>query len=247
MRSIMLVGGTGGLRWSDGAAGALAGASPANERAAQVVRSGSNADLGARERARRDARAREVARCELRRVEASDRASGDRHACERACKTVNAVVQQPAGFRKAIAASVALVVYRRRWHMRRSTTTRSTSSTRTRSALIRDTVREFVTTRVMPTIGKHWSAGTFPQRARAGVRRAGPARAILTGYGCAGLSDDRLRARSAGARARRLGHSLVREVQGSLVMYPIHAFGSEEQKQRYLPEMAAGERSAASA
>jgi glutaryl-CoA dehydrogenase len=106
--------------------------------------------------------------------------------------------------------------------------------------LVRDTVRELVTTRVMPTIGKHWSAGTFPHELIAVFGELGLLGSTLTGYGCAGITPT-----AYGLICQELerGDSGIRSfcsVQSSLVMYPIWAFGSEEQKQRYLPDMAAG-------
>jgi glutaryl-CoA dehydrogenase len=106
--------------------------------------------------------------------------------------------------------------------------------------MIRDTVRELVSTRVMPTIGKHWSAGTFPHELVAVFGELGLLGPSLTGYGCAGISPT-----AYGLICQELerGDSGIRSfcsVQGSLVMYPIWAYGSEEQKQKYLPEMAAG-------
>jgi len=106
--------------------------------------------------------------------------------------------------------------------------------------MIRDTVRDFVSARVMPGIGKHFTAGTFPRELIAVFGELGLLGPSLTGYGCPGTS-----ATAYGLICQELerGDSGIRSfcsVQGSLVMYPIHAFGSEEQKQRYLPEMAAG-------
>jgi glutaryl-CoA dehydrogenase len=106
--------------------------------------------------------------------------------------------------------------------------------------IIRDTVRELVTTKIMPSIGKHWSAGTFPKEHVAAFGELGLLGPSLTGYGCAGVSPT-----AYGLICQELerGDSGIRSfvsVQGSLVMYPIWAFGSEEQKQRYLPELAAG-------
>ena len=106
--------------------------------------------------------------------------------------------------------------------------------------LIRDTVRELVSTRVMPSIGNHWSAGTFPEELIPVFGEMGLLGSTLTGYGCAGTTPT-----AYGLICQELerGDSGVRSfcsVQSSLVMYPIWAFGSEEQKQRWLPEMAAG-------
>jgi glutaryl-CoA dehydrogenase len=106
--------------------------------------------------------------------------------------------------------------------------------------LIRDTVRELVQSRVMPAIGKHWSAGTFPHELVPVFGELGLLGPSLVGYGCAGIS-----ATAYGLICQELerGDSGIRSfcsVQSSLVMYPIWAFGSEEQKQRWLPELAAG-------
>ncbi|MDQ3366851.1 MAG: acyl-CoA dehydrogenase family protein [Myxococcota bacterium] len=106
--------------------------------------------------------------------------------------------------------------------------------------LVRDTVRELVTTRVMPSIGKHWSAGTFPHELVPVFGELGLLGPSLTGYGCAGITPT-----AYGLICQELerGDSGIRSfcsVQSSLVMYPIWAYGSEAQKQRYLPELAAG-------
>jgi glutaryl-CoA dehydrogenase len=106
--------------------------------------------------------------------------------------------------------------------------------------MVRDTVRELVTTRIMPSIGKHWSAGTFPHELVPVFGELGLLGPTLTGYGCAGITPS-----AYGLICQELerGDSGIRSfcsVQSSLVMYPIWAFGSEEQKHKYLPEMAAG-------
>ena len=107
--------------------------------------------------------------------------------------------------------------------------------------MVRDTVRQFVQKRVLPIIGEHFEAGTFPRELIPEVAELGLLGMHLQGYGCAGLS-----AVSYGLACQELeaGDSGLRSfvsVQGSLAMYPIHAFGSEEQKQRWLPGMAKGE------
>ena len=106
--------------------------------------------------------------------------------------------------------------------------------------MVRDTVRELVSSRVMPGIGKHFSAGTFPRELIPVFAELGLFGSTLTGYGCPGISPT-----SYGLICQELerGDSGIRSfcsVQSSLVMYPIWAFGSEEQKQKWLPEMAAG-------
>ncbi|HEV7556059.1 MAG TPA: acyl-CoA dehydrogenase family protein [Kofleriaceae bacterium] len=106
--------------------------------------------------------------------------------------------------------------------------------------MVRDTVRELVTTRLMPSIGKHWSAGTFPHELVPVFGEMGLLGPTLTGYGCAGISPT-----GYGLICQELerGDSGIRSfcsVQSSLVMFPIWSYGSEEQKQKYLPDMAAG-------
>src|SRR6266581_2752630 len=107
--------------------------------------------------------------------------------------------------------------------------------------LVRDTVRKFVRERVLPIIGEHFEAGTFPRELIPAIAEMGLLGMHLHGYGCAGLSAvcyglacQELEAGDSGLR------SFV-SVQGSLAMFPIFTFGSEEQKQRWLPRMAQGE------
>jgi glutaryl-CoA dehydrogenase len=107
--------------------------------------------------------------------------------------------------------------------------------------MVRDTVRKFVSERIMPIIGEHFEAGTFPRDLIPEIAGLGLLGMHLEGYGCAGLSAvcyglacQELEAGDSGLR------SFV-SVQGSLAMFPIYAFGSEEQKQYWLPRMARGE------
>ena len=107
--------------------------------------------------------------------------------------------------------------------------------------MVRDTVRKFVQDRVLPIIGEHFEAGTFPRELIPTIAELGLLGMHIEGYGCAGLS-----AVSYGLACQELeaGDSGLRSfvsVQGSLAMFPISAFGSEEQKQRWLPRMARGE------
>jgi glutaryl-CoA dehydrogenase len=107
--------------------------------------------------------------------------------------------------------------------------------------LVRDTVRSFVRERVLPIIGEHFEAGTFPKDLIPEIAELGLLGMHLEGYGCAGLS-----AVNYGLACQELeyGDSGLRSfvsVQGSLAMFPIWKFGSEEQKQRWLPKMAKGE------
>ncbi len=107
--------------------------------------------------------------------------------------------------------------------------------------MVRDTVRKFVNERVLPIIGEHFEAGTFPRELIPEIADMGLLGMHLEGYSCAGLSAvcyglacQELEAGDSGLR------SFV-SVQGSLAMFPIWAFGTEEQKQRWLPPMARGE------
>jgi glutaryl-CoA dehydrogenase len=106
---------------------------------------------------------------------------------------------------------------------------------------IRDTVRAFVDARVLPTIGEHWERGTFPNEIIPEVAALGLLGCNLQGYGCAGLSDIGYGLAMQELERGDSGLRSFASVQGSLVMYPIHSFGSEEQKQKLLPKMARGE------
>lgn len=107
--------------------------------------------------------------------------------------------------------------------------------------LVRNTTREFVDNDFMPVIREHYRQGVFPRQLIPKIGELGFLGANLSGYGCAGLNNV-----SYGLINQELerGDSGLRSfvsVQGSLVMYPIHAFGSEEQKQTWLPKLASGE------
>jgi glutaryl-CoA dehydrogenase len=106
--------------------------------------------------------------------------------------------------------------------------------------LIRDTVRSMVRERVLPIIADHFEAGTFPRELVAEVAALGLLGMHLTGYGCAGTTAIAYGAACEELEAGDSGLRSFVSVQGSLAMFPIHAYGSEEQKQRFLPEMAAG-------
>jgi glutaryl-CoA dehydrogenase len=106
--------------------------------------------------------------------------------------------------------------------------------------LIQLTVRDFVRERFLPQVAEHYAAGTFPRELIPWLAGLGLFGMHLEGHGCAGASAvaygvacEELEAGDSGLR------SFV-SVQGSLAMFPIHRFGSEEQRDRWLPEMAAG-------
>ncbi|MEO0603480.1 MAG: acyl-CoA dehydrogenase family protein [Myxococcota bacterium] len=105
---------------------------------------------------------------------------------------------------------------------------------------VRDTVRSWVDENVLPIIEGHYEAGTFPMELAAQMGEMGFLGANLDGYDCPGLNNV-----CYGLICQELerGDSALRSfasVQGSLVMFPIHAYGTEEQKQKWLPELAAG-------
>src|SRR5580693_960711 len=99
------------------------------------------------------------------------------------------------------------------------------------------TVRAFVDARVAPVIAGHWERGTFPVDLVGEIAALGLLGCNLRGYGCAGLSEV-----ACGLAMQELercdsGVRSFASVQGSLAMFPIHAFGSAAQKEKYLPEM----------
>jgi glutaryl-CoA dehydrogenase len=106
--------------------------------------------------------------------------------------------------------------------------------------LIRDTARRFVQDRLMPIIGKHASDGTFPQDLVPEIAELGFLGANLEGYGCAGLNNVAYGLIMQELERGDSGFRSFVSVQGALCMWPIYAYGSEEQKQKYLPGMAAG-------
>ncbi len=108
--------------------------------------------------------------------------------------------------------------------------------------LVRDTARRFVAEQVAPDIADHFEAGTFPEELIPEMGELGFYGPNLEGYGLPGVGE-----RAYGLLMQELeaGDSGVRSmasVQGALVMYPIHAYGSDAQKERWLADLAAGER-----
>lgn len=107
--------------------------------------------------------------------------------------------------------------------------------------LIRASIREYVDAEVLPCIAEHYENGTFPKHLVKGLAELGTLGATIQGYECAGVNYT-----SYGLMMQELerGDSGIRSfvsVQGALCMYPIYLFGTEEQKQKYLPKMARGE------
>jgi glutaryl-CoA dehydrogenase len=107
--------------------------------------------------------------------------------------------------------------------------------------LARDTVREFVSREFLPRIQEHVRRdGSFPMELVPRIAELGLFGANLSGWGCAGMSNvgyglvmQELERGDSGLRS-------FASVQGALVMYPIHAFGSDAQKDRWLPALQSG-------
>ena len=107
--------------------------------------------------------------------------------------------------------------------------------------LVRSTIGRFVDERFLPLVAEHYEAGTFPAEILPELAQLGVFGMHLHGYGAAGMSNVMY-----GLACQELerGDSGLRSfvsVQGSLCMFPINRYGSEEQKSRWLPAMAKGE------
>ncbi len=107
--------------------------------------------------------------------------------------------------------------------------------------LVQDAVARMVDDKVLPVIGRAFADHRFPRELVGELASMGLLGSSLEGYGCAGMN-----AVSSGLICQELerGDSALRSfvsVQSSLCMYPIHAYGSEAQKERFLPSMARGE------
>jgi glutaryl-CoA dehydrogenase len=107
--------------------------------------------------------------------------------------------------------------------------------------MVQESVARLVDEKVLPVIQKHFEEHSFPRELVAELASLGLLGSSLEGYGCAGMN-----AVAYGLICQELerGDSGIRSfvsVQSSLCMFPIHAFGSEAQRQRYLPSMARGE------
>ena len=108
--------------------------------------------------------------------------------------------------------------------------------------MVRDAVRDWVETEFLPVVTEHHRAGTFPVELIPKLGELGVFGATLKGYGCAGLNHvayglimQELERGDSGLRS-------VASVQSGLVMFPIFAYGSEAQKEQWLPRLATGAR-----
>src|SRR3954454_6000707 len=107
--------------------------------------------------------------------------------------------------------------------------------------LVRQTARQFVDESAIPLMRDAFNSGTFPKQLIPQMAELGFFGANLDGYGCPGLNNieyglimQELERADSGLR------SFV-SVQGALVMYPVYTFGSDEQKERWLPALQTGE------
>ena len=107
--------------------------------------------------------------------------------------------------------------------------------------LVRDTVRAFAADRIMPHIADWFEAGTLPRELAPELGKLGLLGMHLKGYGCAGMGPVAYGVTCREMEAADSGLRSLVSVQGSLAMFPIWKYGSEEQKQEWLPRMAAGE------
>ena len=106
---------------------------------------------------------------------------------------------------------------------------------------IRDTVRAFVSDKVVPYVGDWFEEGTIPLQLARELGQIGVLGMHLEGYGCAGTSATAYGLACLELEAGDSGIRSLVSVQGSLAMYAIHRWGSEEQKLQWLPRMAAGD------
>jgi glutaryl-CoA dehydrogenase len=108
--------------------------------------------------------------------------------------------------------------------------------------MVRESVRDWVSGEFLPRIQEHVRQdGSFPMELAPQMAELGMFGANLKGYGCAGMNNVAYGLLMQELERGDSGLRSFASVQGSLCMYPIHAYGTEDQKQEWLPRMAAGE------
>ncbi len=107
--------------------------------------------------------------------------------------------------------------------------------------LVRDTVRSFIEEQALPVFKDHYENGTFPAELVRPLGEMGVFGATIQGYGCAGVNNVAYGLMMQELERGDSGLRSFASVQSSLVMYPIHDFGSEEQKTQWLSRLAKGE------
>ncbi len=107
--------------------------------------------------------------------------------------------------------------------------------------LIKESVRSFVEDHVIPIIEDHYMEGKFPTELVRLMGQQGYLGAQLEGYGCAGLGSIAYGLMMQELERGDSGLRSFASVQGALVMYPIHAFGSDDQRDQWLPRLQSGE------
>jgi len=108
--------------------------------------------------------------------------------------------------------------------------------------MVRDTARQFVEDEVKDDIGDHWIEGTFPKDLIPKMGELGFYAPNLEGYGSPNVSETAYGLLMQELEACDSGVRSMASVQGALVMYPLRAYGSDEQKEEYLWDLGSGER-----
>jgi len=104
--------------------------------------------------------------------------------------------------------------------------------------MVRDTVRSFVEEMALPRFMEHYEKGTFPTELVKPMAQLGIFGATIHGYECAGLNNVAYGLMMQELERCDSGLRSFASVQSALVMFPIHAFGTEEQKSKWLPQLA---------
>src|SRR5271165_1728336 len=107
--------------------------------------------------------------------------------------------------------------------------------------LVRQTARQFVEDRVIPLVRDCFREGRFPKELIGELGRLGFLGANLEGYGCAGMSNVEYGLVMQELERGDSGLRSFASVQGALVMYPLLTYGTDEQKERWLPKLQSGE------